>query len=266
MKNFSTFLCLICLFVVSCKSDKSRTNTAVVETSTKAVVAETVSESEGTLGIHPISHATMVLSYGEDNIYVDPTGGKEAFESFAAPTIVLITDIHGDHMDIETLKALDLSTTVVIAPKAVTDQFPKDLEPKTIVTLNNGDQTSLNSYAIEAIPMYNLRAEALKFHPKGRGNGYVLTIGSERIYISGDTEDIPEMRNLERIDRAFVCMNLPWTMTVDKAAEAVLEFKPKTVYPYHYRGKDSLSDVGKFKRLVNQGDANIDVVQLDWYQ
>lgn len=113
--------------------------------------------------------------------------------------------------------------------------------------------------------MYNLREEALKFHSKGRGNGYVVTIGGERIYISGDTEDIPEMRSLKNIDKAFVCMNLPWTMTVDKAAEAVLEFKPKAIYPYHYRNKEGMSDVKKFKTLINQGDEAIEVIQLDWY-
>ena len=113
--------------------------------------------------------------------------------------------------------------------------------------------------------MYNLREEALKFHAKGRGNGYVLTINDERIYISGDTEDIPEMRTLKNIDKAFVCMNLPWTMTVESAASAVLEFKPKQVYPYHYRNKEGMSDVNLFKNLVNKEDKSIEVILLDWY-
>jgi len=114
--------------------------------------------------------------------------------------------------------------------------------------------------------MYNLREEALKFHPKGRGNGYVLNIQGQRIYISGDTEDIPEMRALKDIDKAFICMNLPYTMPVDRAADAVIEFKPKQVYPYHYRGQGGLSDVNKFKAVVNEGDSSIEVVQLDWYK
>ena len=113
--------------------------------------------------------------------------------------------------------------------------------------------------------MYNLREEALKFHTKGRGNGYVLTINEERIYFSGDTEDIPEMRNLKNIDKAFVCMNLPYTMTVESAADAVLAFKPKQVYPYHYRGTQGLSDVAKFKKIVNEKDTSIEVVQWNWY-
>ena len=113
--------------------------------------------------------------------------------------------------------------------------------------------------------MYNLREEALKFHSKGRGNGYVFTVNEERIYFSGDTEDIPEMRTLKNIDKAFVCMNLPYTMVVESAADAVLAFKPKQVFPYHYRGTNGLSDVAKFKEIVNKNNPTIKVVQLNWY-
>ncbi len=109
--------------------------------------------------------------------------------------------------------------------------------------------------------MYNLTRERLRFHAKGRGNGYVLTVGGKRVYISGDTEDIPEMRKLEKIDVAFVCMNLPYTMTVQQAADAVRAFKPKVTYPYHHRG----SDVAEFKRLVN-AQPGIDVRIREWYR
>ncbi|WP_204345306.1 MBL fold metallo-hydrolase [Psychroserpens algicola] len=265
MKHLNLVLLILCLAVVSCKSDSKNETTNAMETNSKDVVAETVSE-EQQLNIHPISHATMVLTYGTDVLYVDPTGGAEAFEGHTNPKIVLITDIHGDHYSIETLKTLDLSASTIIAPKAVIDLFPEDLKTKRNVVLDNGEMATIDHFTFEAIPMYNLREEALKFHPKGRGNGYVITVAGERIYISGDTEDIPEMRALEAIDKAFVCMNLPYTMTVDKAAEAVLEFKPKTVYPYHYRGTDGYSDVEKFKTLINQGDETIEVIQLEWYK
>jgi L-ascorbate metabolism protein UlaG (beta-lactamase superfamily) len=112
--------------------------------------------------------------------------------------------------------------------------------------------------------MYNLTKERLNFHNKGRGNGYVLTINQKRIYISGDTEDIAEMRSLKNIDYAFICMNLPYTMTVEQAASAVMEFKPKVVIPYHYRGKGMISDVQRFKHLVSKNKA-IEVKLLDWY-
>jgi L-ascorbate metabolism protein UlaG (beta-lactamase superfamily) len=169
-------------------------------------------------------------------------------------------------MDLKTLEALDLSQATVLAPKAVVDKLTDNLNIKSTVILNNGDSVIINGYSIEAIPMYNLREDALKFHSKGRGNGYVLNINGERIYISGDTEDIPEMRALKNIDKAFVCMNLPYTMTVENAVSAVLEFKPKEVYPYHYRGTNGFSDVNEFKRLVNQDDKDIKVVLLNWYK
>jgi L-ascorbate metabolism protein UlaG (beta-lactamase superfamily) len=117
---------------------------------------------------------------------------------------------------------------------------------------------------IQAIPMYNLTPERADFHVKGRGNGYVIGLGGSRIYVSGDTEDIPEMRGLEGIDAAFVCMNLPYTMDVEAAADAVLEFRPRIVYPYHYRGRPEVSDIGRFRELVAANPA-IEVRLLRWY-
>lgn len=214
--------------------------------------------------ITPISHATAVISFENETIYLDPTGGANAFSKFEKPSYILITDVHGDHFNMKTLKELDLSSTTIIAPKAVADQF-QNASAKEIIIINNGEHKKFENFSIEAIPMYNLREEALKFHTKGRGNGYVLTIKKERIYFSGDTEDIPEMRNLKNIDKAFVCMNLPYTMTIESAADAVLEFKPKEVYPYHYRGTEGLSDVEKFKKIVTDKNKSINVIQLDWY-
>jgi L-ascorbate metabolism protein UlaG (beta-lactamase superfamily) len=256
---------LLCLIILSCKTEPKEKANDAMETNANDLVAKLSSE-EKKLSINPISHATLVLSYDNDDIYVDPTGGADAFSEFSSAEIVLITDIHGDHLDLETLKALDLSNTTVIAPKAVVDKFSKDLVLGKSVTLNNGESVTVNGHKFEAIPMYNLREEALKYHSKGRGNGYILTVADERIYISGDTEDIPEMRALENIDIAFICMNLPYTMTIENAVSAVLEFKPKQVYPYHYRGTDGFSDIEKFKTIINQGDESIEVVQLEWYK
>ena len=113
--------------------------------------------------------------------------------------------------------------------------------------------------------MYNLPESAQAFHTKGRGNGYVLERDGKRVYISGDTSGIPEMRNLKDIDLAFVCMNLPYTMSVEEAAEAVLAFAPKKVVPYHYRGPDGLSDTTKFRELVNAANPNIEVDLMNFY-
>lgn len=221
-------------------------------------------KNDDNITITPISHATAVISYNNETIYLDPTGGAKAFSNFKKPTFVLITDIHGDHFNTKTLSELDLSETTIIAPKAVADQL-QNIPNKKIVVINNDETKSFDTFKVEAIPMYNLREEALKFHTKGRGNGYVLTIKKERIYFSGDTEDIPEMRNLKNIDKAFICMNLPYTMTVESAADAVLAFQPKNVYPYHYRGTQGMSDVEKFKEIVTSKNNSIKVIQLDWY-
>ncbi len=214
--------------------------------------------------ITPVEHATTVLEWNNITIHIDPVGGAEAFKRFKAPDLILITDIHGDHFNVETLEALGTDKAKIMVPQAVADKLPEVFTPQ-IDVLNNGDSKERYGITIEAVPMYNLREEALKFHEKGRGNGYILNIGDQRIYFSGDTEDIPEMRSLKNIDKAFICMNLPYTMTPERAADAVLEFKPKKVYPYHYRGKPDVSDVSKFKELVNAGDSTIEVIQLDWY-
>jgi L-ascorbate metabolism protein UlaG (beta-lactamase superfamily) len=263
-------LILVLLLFFNCKKDVKETPTdkeVVIEDTTTVATPDTAHRDRDIL-IHPINHATMVLEYEKTIIYVDPVGGIEAFEGLPNPRLIFVTDIHGDHMDIETLKALHSANTQLIVPKEVAAKLPESLKPNMAI-MSNGQNISMKSKTmdvkIEAIPMYNLREEALKFHEKGRGNGYVLTIGGKRIYISGDTEDIPEMRNLENIDIAFVCMNLPYTMTVESAADAVLQFKPKKVYPYHYRGTNGYSDVEKFKSIVNEGNSDIEVMLLNWY-
>lgn len=263
MKQF-TFLLILVIAFIACKntSEKSE-DEAIIDTPLEKVDGGEAATEKG-FTINPVEHASMVLNWDGTIIYVDPVGGKEAFSKYTEPDLVLVTDIHGDHLDISTLESVVNDGTIIYAPKAVFEKIPESLQNKTSV-INNGEITNDFEMTIEAIPMYNLRPEALKFHEKGRGNGYVLERNGKRVYISGDTEDIPEMRNLKNIDIAFVCMNLPYTMTVEKAAEAVLAFKPKTVYPYHYRGTEGLSDVAKFKSLVEAGNPDIKVTQLDWY-
>ena len=223
------------------------------------LTGERVPTNKGDLVIHPIRHATFVMSWNGKIIYVDPVGGTEAFAKLPKPDVILITDIHGDHLNAETVQAVRSERTTIIAPAAVAERLPPAVRAKATV-LANGRKTSVDGIDVEAIPMYNLTPERLRFHSKGRGNGYVLTLGGKRVYISGDTEDIPEMRQLKNIDVAFVCMNLPYTMTPQQAAAAVREFKPGICYPYHHRG----SDVEDFKRRVTQ-TKGIDVRLLNWY-
>lgn len=206
----------------------------------------------------PINHASFIITNETQSIYVDPVQDITAYKEYPKPNIILITHIHGDHFKPEIINLLKNDDLEIIAPKNIIDK----LGFGTI--LNNGKNIKIGDILIEAIPMYNLTEERLKFHEKGKGNGYVVTMNNKRIYISGDTEDIKEMRELKNIDYAFVCMNLPYTMTVEQAASAVLEFNPKVVYPYHYRGTKGYSDIEKFKRLVSV-NTDIDIILLKWY-
>ncbi|TYB73091.1 MBL fold metallo-hydrolase [Bizionia gelidisalsuginis] len=244
----------------SCKTDEK--TDVKTEDTTKTVVE---APRKTPLEIIPINHATMSIEYGVDIIYVDPVGDFKAKNLNMSPSYILITDIHEDHFSLQTLESFNLQGTKIIAPAAVKEKMSKNLAAQTIV-LNNGEIQEARNFSVEAVPMYNLREEALKYHPKGRGNGYILTLGEQRIYISGDTEDIPEMRALKNIDKAFICMNLPYTMTVKSAADAVVAFAPREVYPYHYRGTEGLSNVELFRELVLQRNNNIEVIQWDWYK
>jgi len=218
----------------------------------------------GAIGIHPIVHGTIAFTWNDQTIFVDPYGGAEGFADFNDPDIIVITDIHGDHLHMETLNGLKTGNTNWVVPQAVADQMPEGFAKK-ITILGNGDHAEVNGIQFDALPMYNLPETADSRHPKGRGNGYVITFADKRVYISGDTEDIQEMRNLNNIDIAFVCMNLPYTMDINQAASAVLVFKPKVVYPFHYRGKGGLADVDSFKSMVNIKDDNIEVRLRNWY-
>jgi len=216
---------------------------------------QTFRTAKGDVKITPIYHAALLIQAGGKTIYVDPA--KPADISGLPPAdLILITDVHPDHLDANLIAKASKSDTQIIAPPAVV---------KTVTTatpMSNGESKDWNGWKIEAVPMYNMKrgpAEGKLFHDKGRGNGYVLTYGGKRFYISGDTEAIPEMAALKNIDVAFVCMNLPYTMPPEEAAEAVKSFHPKTVIPYHY----GQSDLNVFKKGLE--GTGIEVRILDWY-
>ncbi|MDO8659652.1 MAG: MBL fold metallo-hydrolase [Candidatus Parcubacteria bacterium] len=221
-------------------------------------------DNNGGIEIIPIEHASMVLKWNEKTIYVDPVGGVKLFTGQSMPDIILLTHDHPDHFNINTLQALSKDKTLIVAPMKVADLVPNTVLG-TLLVAKNGQKTTQQGFKIEVIPAYNLPNSEKDFHPKGEYNGYVLEAGGKRVYISGDTADTKEVRNLKNIDIAFVSMNLPYTMSVESAADAVLAFKPKKVYPYHYRTPSGFSDVIKFKKLVNEKNREIEVVQLNWY-
>lgn len=216
----------------------------------------------GPITVHPIDHASVVLETPAGVIYVDPVGDAAQYADLPAPDLILITHEHGDHYNADTLSALMGDSTQLITNPAVHGMLPEELQASAS-QVENGGQATFNDVTIDAIPAYNTTEGRTDFHPQGRDNGYVLGFEGFRVYISGDTEDIPEMRALEDIGLAFVSMNLPYTMDARQAASAVQEFQPTYVYPYHYRGQDGgTQDPQEFAGLV--GDA-AEVRMGDWY-
>ena len=227
-----------------------------------AAAAATAADSYdgGKITIAPIHHASFVMTLPEMVIYNDPVGGAALFDGHPEPDLILITHQHSDHYDPKTLGDLVKEKTRLLTNPAVHDMLPDELKAKA-TRIANGQSTKIGNVPIEAVPAYNTTPDRLKYHPKGRDNGYVLTADGKRIYIAGDTEDTPEMRAQKDIFIAFVPMNLPYTMTTDQAASAVEEFAPTYVYPYHYRG----SDPKEFAARLDEAGSRTKVVFGPWY-
>ncbi len=195
-----------------------------------------------------------MIEAGGKVLYVDPAMGN--FDGKPKADYILITDIHEDHMSSGNVNKLKKSSTEIVAPKAVSEKI------SGVSAISYGQIKTMGPFTVEAVPAYNLKrgpSAGKLFHDKGRGCGYIVTYGGKRFYFSGDTEAIPEMKALKNVDVAFVCMNLPYTMTPEEAAEAVRAFHPGIVYPYHYQG----SDTAAFKKALD--GTGIEVRLLDWY-
>lgn len=220
-----------------------------------SAAVDTVPAAGGDISIVPLNHATLQLRHGTHVIDVDPVA-QASFDGLPAPDIILVTDIHGDHLDPATIAKLKTAGTTVVAPKAAAAK----LDDATVMA--NGETKTVKGVSIEAVPMYNLKrgpAAGKLFHDKGRGNGYIVTLGGKRIYIAGDTECTPEMKALPNIAVAFIPMNLPYTMPPSEAAACVKTFKPTIAYPYHYRGQN----LDEFASALK--GSGIDVRIRDWY-
>ncbi len=223
-------------------------------TSRTPAPADVIETSAGAVKVHPVHHATLWFEVGATVVWVDPWSKADLTGPKA--DVVLITDVHPDHHDDAGIAAVRKPETVIVAPTAVAELVPGAL------ALANGETKDLGFMRVEALPMYNIRRgpeEGKLYHDKGRGNGYVLTVGDKRIYLSGDTECTPEMRALSNIDVAFVCMNLPYTMPPAEAAECIAAFKPKVLYPYHYRDSN-LDELDK--ALTGSG---VEIRRRKWY-
>jgi L-ascorbate metabolism protein UlaG (beta-lactamase superfamily) len=219
--------------------------------------ADVIPATGGAITITPLQHATFQIQHAGKVIQVDPWSEANMARA-AAADLILVTDIHPDHLDPAAIDMVRKPGTPVVLPAAAENEVAGPT-----VVLANGETKTVAGIMIEAVPMYNLQRgpeEGQVYHPKGRGNGYIVTLGGKRIYIAGDTECTPEMKALKNIDVAFVPMNLPYTMTPAEAAQCVREFQPKIVYPYHYRDQRP-QDFGA--ALM---DTQIDVrIDAGWY-
>jgi L-ascorbate metabolism protein UlaG (beta-lactamase superfamily) len=217
--------------------------------------------ADGDVVIRPVNHASLVLQWKDKTIYNDAVNGATPYTGMPRADLILVSHSHGDHFSSSTIDAVRGPNAVLIAPPAISNSLT--LPQRAIaIFLTNGASTTAHGMTIDAVPAYNLTTS---YHPKGMGNGYVVTIGGRRIYFSGDTEDVPEIRALRDIDVAFLCMNIPFTMSVEKAASTVRDMRPKVVYPYHYRNQDSsFADLNDFKRRVGR-DLGIEVRFRRWY-
>ena len=203
---------------------------------------------EDNLNIHFIGHGTLMLDFNGTIIHIDPVKQFGDYDSKPKADIILITHAHGDHLDIDAISKITKNDTKLILNQ---DAFSK--VNKGIV-LTNGKSFKIKNINIKAVPAYNTTEGRDKYHPKGRDNGYVLTLGNKQIYIAGDTEDIPEMKNLKNIEIAFLPMNQPFTMTPEQVVNAVKIIKPKILYPYHFGD----TDLSKLQKLME----NIKNVEL----
>lgn len=237
---------------------KSRFYRAVPLDGSDILTGDHMVTAKGEVVFHPINHASFVMRWNGKMIYNDPVGGSGPYQGLPPADLILVSHTHGDHFNTATLSSVAGPDTVIISPQAVLNGMPSALRNITTV-LGNGESADVIGLSVEAVPSYNSR------HSKGSGNGYVVTMGEKRIYMSGDTEDVAEMRALADIDVAFLCMNLPFTMNINQAASAVREFSPRIVYPYHYRNQDStFSDLDAFKEMVGR-DGGTEVRLRDWY-
>ncbi|MCB9777083.1 MAG: MBL fold metallo-hydrolase [Alphaproteobacteria bacterium] len=215
--------------------------------------------SAGPFVVHAVQHGTARIEFGGKTIWLDPWSQAPLGDAPAKADVLLITDIHPDHLDPAAIDKVHTAQTVTVAPAAVRDAWQGgDVDH----VLANGQTVEVAGMKITAVPMYNLHRgpePGKLFHDKGRGNGYLIEVGGKRIYFAGDTACTDELKGLKDVDLAFVPMNLPYTMPPEEAAPCVAAMKPKRVVPYHYRG----SDLSVFEQGLE--GSGVDVVRLEWY-
>jgi L-ascorbate metabolism protein UlaG (beta-lactamase superfamily) len=218
---------------------------------------DTIKTSAGDLTITFIGHGTLMFTLGDTVIHVDPVSREADYTRLPKADLVLVTHEHGDHLDAAAIAAVRTPRTAVVLTEKCAKAVPGGL------VMKNGDAREAAGLRVEAVPAYNIthrRPSGQPFHPKGDGNGYVLTFGNKRVYVAGDTENTPEMKALKNIDIAFLPMNLPYTMTPEMVADAARAFRPKVLYPYHF-GKTDTSQLVRL--LANEKEIEVRIRKME---
>ena len=200
--------------------------------------------SKGPLKITFIGHGSLMMKFEGKIIHIDPYSNLADYSKLPQADLIIMTHEHHDHLDPAALEAVRTENTKLVLTAICAESVDGG------IVMNNGDIQTIDGLKIEAVPAYNLvhmRSEGVPFHPKGAGNGYIITFGDKRVYVAGDTENIPEMKGLNNIDCAFLPMNLPYTMTPEMAADAARTFKPRILYPYHFGSTDTSEFVSLMK-------------------
>jgi L-ascorbate metabolism protein UlaG (beta-lactamase superfamily) len=210
----------------------------------KGFETDVIKISAGDLKITFVGHGTLMFNFGGKVIHVDPYSALADYNILPKADLILLTHEHGDHLDLKALNTVRTEKTVVV----LTETCAKQVQGG--IVMMNGDVKTVGGLKIEAVPAYNIvhkRDTGQPFHPKGLGNGYIITFGDKRVYVAGDTENVPEMKGLKNIGIAFLPMNFPYTMTPEMVAEAAKAFKPKILYPYHFGETDTSKLVSLLK-------------------
>jgi L-ascorbate metabolism protein UlaG (beta-lactamase superfamily) len=243
MKNVFAFLMIIFVLLTLTMAQKN-------------FQTDTIPASSGNLMITFLGHGSLIFTFDSTVVHVDPYSKVASYSALPDADLVLITHHHQDHLDIAALNQVLRQGTVIIGSQTVAGSV------KEAIVMKNGDSKTIKGVKINAVPAYNIvhkRDNGQPFHPKGEGNGYIITVKGKKIYIAGDTENIPEMKQFKGIDIAFLPVNLPYTMTPEMAADAARAVRPKIFYPYHY-GDTEISRLTEL--LKNDKDIEVRVRDL----
>ena len=235
MRKYSFFIiALIFIFVMTTAAHEQKFEEDIIST------------SKGDLKITFIGHGTLMFTFAGKVIHVDPWSRVAHYSDLPKADLILVTHDHGDHLDTSAVNVIRQAKTDLV----MTEKCKEKVEGGII--MKNGDVKTVQGFKIEAVPAYNIlnkRGSGAPYHPKGTGNGYVITFADKRVYVAGDTENTPEMKALKKIDVAFLPMNIPYTMTPEMVADAAKVFKPRILYPYHYGNTDTSRIVDLLKEV-----------------